>query len=122
MFSSTATFLTTAIFLCLLTSCNGKQSIQTTSNISMNRALFSKHHEISESSYKHQENLAELYYQNQLQERSRSENYTFFVHLNANYPCIHGTSPVGADTAVSIDDGHKFVCGIHQIKSSPIVY
>jgi hypothetical protein len=122
MFSSTATFLITALFLCLLTFCIREQSIRTASNISMNQASLRKHHAISESSYKHQEKLAELYYQNQLQERRRSENYTLFVHLNANYPCMYGTSPVGADSAASISDGHKFVCGIHHINSSPVVY
>mmetsp|Transcript_23138 Transcript_23138/g.22294 ORF Transcript_23138/g.22294 Transcript_23138/m.22294 type:complete len:332 (-) Transcript_23138:80-1075(-) len=121
MFALTVTTLI-VLDLYLFTSCSGKQSIHTTSNTSMNHAFSSKHHLISESSYKHQENVAELYYQNQLHERTKSENYTLFVHLNANYPCIHGTSPAGTASSASIDDGHKFVCGIHRIKSSPIVY
>lgn len=70
----------------------------------------------------HGEKLAELYYQNQLQERTRTQNYTGYVHLNPNYPCIHGANPIGSASEASIFDGHKFACGVHRIKSSPIVY
>lgn len=113
----------------LLLTCEGSNEVfsnQTTSNrlldASVNTDEFRKHHVMAASSYRHQEKLAERYYKNQLTERTRTENYTLYVHLNANYPCIHGTVPVGADSEASTLDGHKFACGIHQIKSSPIVY
>lgn len=70
----------------------------------------------------HGENLGELYYQHQLKERGRSLAYNSFIHLNPNYPCLHGVVPIGADTEESIMDGHKFACGIHHIKTGPIVY
>ena len=70
----------------------------------------------------HAEKLGELYYQNQLKERERSLNYNAFIHLTANYPCVHGVVPLGEDTPSSARDGHKFSCGIMHIKSNPIVY
>lgn len=70
----------------------------------------------------HAEKLGERFYQNQLKERERSLNYNTFIHLNPNYPCVHGVVPLGEDTASSARDGHKFSCGIMHIKSDPIVY
>jgi Methyltransferase domain len=70
----------------------------------------------------HAEKLGELYYQNQLKERNGSLTYTAFIHLNPNYPCVHGVIPLGEDTPSSAVDGHKFSCGIMHIKSAPIVY
>ena len=78
--------------------------------------------ELTHSKKLYAEKLGELYYQNQLRERKRSLNYNLFIHLNPNYPCIHGVIPLGEDTPASIRDGHKFSCGIMQIKSDPIVY
>lgn len=70
----------------------------------------------------HPEKLAELYYQNQIKERDIPVTYRNFFRLNANYPCFFGTYPVGADTPESVIDGHKYVCGLPHIDSSPIVY
>ena len=70
----------------------------------------------------HGERLGELYYQHQLKGRGRSLPYNSFIHLNPNYPCLHGVVPIGADTEESIMDGHKFACGIQHIKTGPIVY
>ena len=78
--------------------------------------------EITHSKKLYAEKLGELYYQNQIKERRRSLNYNLFIHLNPNYPCIHGVIPLGEDTPASVRDGHKFSCGIMQIKSNPIVY
>ena len=69
----------------------------------------------------HAERLGELYYQGQLKEREKNLPKAF-TQLNPNYPCVHGVVPIGEDTAKSIGDGHKFSCGIQQIKSDPIVY
>ena len=70
----------------------------------------------------HAEKLGELYYQNQLKEREKSLTYNAFIHLNPNYPCVHGVVPLGEDTPGSAYDGHKFSCGIMHIKTDPIVY
>ena len=81
----------------------------------------SKHHNKKQLLI-HAEKLGELYYQNQLTERNKSLSYNTFIHLNPNYPCVHGVVPLGEDTAKSAKDGHKFSCGIMHIKSEPIVY
>ena len=70
----------------------------------------------------HAEALGERYYQYQRGERARSLTYNAFIHLNANYPCIHGVIPLGEDTGASAVDGHKYSCGIMHIKTDPIVY
>ena len=33
-----------------------------------------------------------------------------------------GVTPLGENTEASIQDGHKFGCGIHLISETPIVY
>ena len=86
------------------------------------RHLLDDEHRNQKHLLSHAEKLAELYYQNQLRERTKSLTYNAFIHLNPNYPCLHGVVPIGADTVDSIKDGHKFSCGIQHIKSSPIVY
>ena len=40
--------------------------------------------------------------------------------MNADFPCIRGVLPVG--TEKSIDDGHKYGCGLQYIEGDPIVY
>jgi hypothetical protein len=45
-----------------------------------------------------------------------------FTHVGANFPCIRGVIPIGLNTADSIEDGHKFGCGIFDISKKPIVY
>ena len=69
----------------------------------------------------HQEQLAELYYQHQLNERS-DPHFNAYRDIGANYPCIYGANPVGLDTHASIQDGHKYACGLLHVKSQPIVY
>ena len=80
-----------------------------------------KSHQSKKQLLSHAEKLGELYYQNQLKEREKDLPKAF-IHLNPNYPCVHGVVPIGEDTPKSISDGHKFSCGIQQIKSEPIVY
>ena len=80
-----------------------------------------KNHQPKKQLLIHAEKLGELYYQNQLKERERDLPKAF-IHLNPNYPCVHGVVPIGEDSARSVSDGHKFSCGIQQIKSDPIVY
>ena len=33
-----------------------------------------------------------------------------------------GISPIGNNETTSIEDGHKFACGLHAIRGSPVVY
>ena len=68
------------------------------------------------------EHLSELYFQNQLQGRNREPALHSYTLIEANYPCLYGVTPVGQDDKASAQDGHKFACGIHHIKSRPIVY
>ena len=69
----------------------------------------------------HQELLAELYYQHQLRERN-DLHFNSYRDIGANYPCIYGENPVGLDTHASVNDGHKYACGLLHIKSKPIIY
>jgi len=64
---------------------------------------------------------AELYYQNQMRERTKRMQNDF-PHINANYPCIEGTEPLGLTNDFSVLDDHKFGCGISKIIGPPIVY
>ena len=68
------------------------------------------------------EHLSELYFQNQIRERNSEPAHHSYTLIGANYPCLYGVTPVGQDEGVSVYDGHKFACGIHHIKSRPIVY
>eukprot|EP00596_Hydrurales_sp_CCMP1899_P010464 CAMPEP_0119052636 /NCGR_PEP_ID=MMETSP1177-20130426/73868_1 /TAXON_ID=2985 /ORGANISM="Ochromonas sp, Strain CCMP1899" /LENGTH=318 /DNA_ID=CAMNT_0007032273 /DNA_START=550 /DNA_END=1505 /DNA_ORIENTATION=- len=43
-------------------------------------------------------------------------------HRSSREPCIRGVVPIGSDSKVALTEGHKYGCGIHMIKSSPIVY
>lgn len=70
----------------------------------------------------HKEHLAELYYRNQLKERVMPNVPNNHSLITANYPCLYGITPIGLDTAASVIDGHKFTCGLHHVKSRPIVY
>lgn len=73
--------------------------------------------------YLHLEKLGELYYQSQKVERDRKKQWAADFHiLTGNYPCIRGVTPIGLETPESIEDGHKFGCGIHAISGPPIVY
>jgi hypothetical protein len=67
------------------------------------------------------EHLGELYYQSQMKERS-SKIAEEFKRMNSNFPCVLGETPLGSADDASVDDGHKFACGIHAISGSPIVY
>jgi hypothetical protein len=66
------------------------------------------------------ETIAEKYYNRQKSERSRVTDD--FIHFNPNFPCVLGETPLGEDTPRSVEDGHKFGCGIPFISSVPIVY
>jgi hypothetical protein len=45
-----------------------------------------------------------------------------YLHINPNFPCIYGANAVGLTTFNSVFDGHKYACGLTEIKGSPIVY
>ena len=68
------------------------------------------------------EQLSELYFQNQLKGRTFEAVIHAYSLIEASYPCLYGVTPIGQDSKASIFDGHKFACGIHHIKSRPIVY
>lgn len=42
--------------------------------------------------------------------------------VSPDFPCVRGVVPLGFDTAASIEDGHKFACGVAHISGNPIVY
>ena len=67
------------------------------------------------------EDLAEAYYEAQKAERTEPWSPAL-MNYGANWPCLYGTFPIGENTTTSIDDGHKFGCGIHRITGPPIVY
>ena len=69
-----------------------------------------------------EEHLSEMYFQNQLRERTLGPHNDPYSLIGANYPCLYGVTPIGHDSPLSAWDGHKFACGIHHIKSRPIVY
>ena len=58
----------------------------------------------------------------EIRERNSEPALHSYTLIEANYPCLYGVTPVGQDEGVSVYDGHKFACGIHHIKSRPIVY
>jgi len=67
------------------------------------------------------EALAQLYYRNQIGERDIAREGSLQA-IQSTYPCLHGKLPIGLDTKRSIQDGHKYVCGLHMINHAPIVY
>jgi Methyltransferase domain len=72
---------------------------------------------------RHQEKLAELYYENQKKERDYNKPVnTDVLRVGANYPCLYGTNAIGMNSWISIEDGHKYGCGINVIKGVPIIY
>lgn len=76
---------------------------------------------LSRSEIERMENLAQLYYKNQLGERDIPRSGPLEL-IKATYPCLYGKLPIGLDTKRSIQDGHKYVCGLHTISQAPIVY
>jgi len=80
------------------------------------------HHRFHEK-IRHQEKLAELYYENQKKERDyKNEVNSDALRLGSNYPCLYGANSIGMNTAISIVDGHKYTCGVNVIKGTPIIY
>ena len=72
---------------------------------------------------RHQEKLAESYYENQKKERDyKNPVNSDAMRIGSNYPCLYGTNVIGLNTALSILDGHKYSCGLNAIKSAPIIY
>ncbi len=67
------------------------------------------------------ETLGELYYEDQKDERVY-KIANDFQRLKPNFPCIFGVIPLGTAEKSSIDDGHKFACGLHFISGGPVVY
>jgi hypothetical protein len=57
-------------------------------------------HFIESSKYSNQENLGELYYQNQIRERDYISSTTFYGNLEANFSSIYGTNPIGSNSSV----------------------
>jgi len=45
-----------------------------------------------------------------------------YLKVTPDFPCVRGVVPLGTDSKASIDDGHKFACGISYIGEAPIVY
>ena len=81
------------------------------------------HHLRFNEKIRHQEKLAELYYENQIKERGfKSQLNTDIQLLGSNYPCLYGENTIGQSSYISIIDGHKYSCGINLIKEKPIVY
>lgn len=76
----------------------------------------------SKIEYARQEKLGSLFYENQKKEGRLTDYGNKLTNLNPNFPCVRGVVPIGLNTNESIDDGHKFGCGISHISSSPIVY
>jgi hypothetical protein len=70
---------------------------------------------------KYLEKIGELYYQSQIRERSKVVNNDF-LKVRSNFPCIYGVYPIGDESHASVEDGHKFSCGIKAISGPPIVY
>ena len=56
--------------------------------------------------------------------RYRPEVCSQWAKVSPDFPCVRGVVPLGDDSKASIDDGHKFACGISFIseKPKPIVY
>ena len=72
---------------------------------------------------RHQERLAEAYYEHQKKEREYSNPVNSdAMRVGSNYPCLYGTNVIGLNTALSILDGHKYSCGLNAIKGNPIIY
>ena len=81
-------------------------------------------HEMNATERASLESLGELYYEDQKKERLTMpallvDPYRF---IKPNFPCIAGETPLGQSTAASVDDGHKFACGVNAIAGAPIVY
>jgi len=81
----------------------------------------------------HEEKLAELYrnypydyvskYNRFANHNIRKRNWCHdYEKVTPDFPCLRGINPIGFDTKESIDDGHKFGCGIGYISNDPIVY
>lgn len=81
----------------------------------------------------HEEKLAELYrnypydyvskYNRFANHNIRKRNWCHdYEKVTPDFPCLRGVTPIGFDTYESIDDGHKFGCGIGYISNDPIVY
>lgn len=69
------------------------------------------------------EDRAELYYENQKEERIKKNHMqSSYPHINANFPCLMGIEPIGTNDSFSVLDDHKFSCGLSKIKKEPIVY
>lgn len=83
-----------------------------------------KSFELSQEQERYLEMLGESYYLNQRKERiygpHKKKGSDFYY--GANFPCVRGTIPIGNDGSGSILDGHKFVCGLHRIPTSPVIY
>jgi hypothetical protein len=59
------------------------------------------------SDIRHLEELNELYYMDQIQERKQRRN-EIYGRIGANYACLGGVIPIGLSTASSVKDGHKY--------------
>lgn len=79
------------------------------------------------------ERLAELYSRYHLTYWSRFNKFAprnmrkrewcvQYLKTTPDFPCVRGIVPLGFDSKASIDDGHKFACGISYIGAEPIVY
>ena len=42
--------------------------------------------------------------------------------IEADYPCIYGSTVLGNFSANKVDDGHKYSCGLQRIRGKPVVY
>ena len=80
------------------------------------------HHHLNKSIIESLEVLAESYYYEHLEDRAITNMNPLFNNINANFPCIFGTFPVGGSDHESVMDGHKYLCGLLSIKTAPIIY
>ena len=44
-----------------------------------------------------------------------------YLAIDADYPCIYGSTVLGNFSANKVDDGHKYSCGIQRIRGEPVV-
>lgn len=86
----------------------------------LSSAICARHH-FNRTVVQELEQLGDLYYEAQKDERS-FKIAVDFKRIAPNYPCVLGVVPVGLSSPESVSDGHKFTCGIHAIERQPIVY
>ena len=62
---------------------------------------------------------SEIFYQVQKQSERHKVVGPDFAKLVSRYPCLRGMVPIGRRADI---DGHKWMCGLHAIRSRPVVF